>query len=994
MKIHLSFTIVILLVSGLQAHDTWQPVNTQAAGQEPPSARQSLEMLRVPPGFQVTLAASEPDVRQPIAIAFDARGRLWVAESYSYNGSTFTDEQSDRILIFEDRDGDGTLETRTVFQEGLNRLFGLALGFGGVWIAAAPNISWIPDRDGDDRPDGSPEVRLDGFTLEAEHNSVNGLTWGPDGWLYGRHGIKQPSLVGRPGQPADERVPLSCCIWRYHPVRQTFEVVADGTVNPWGLDFDDYGEGFFSSSVVDHFWNLIPGARNTRRRGSNEHPNPYTYELMEASSDHLHWDDRSGEKADQPVHGNDPFGGGHAHCDLMIYLGDRWPQQYRGRALISNIHGRRINQDRIATDAIGRRIAQHEGDFLRSQDSWFRAVSMEYGPDGDTFITDWSDLGECHDRDGIHRTSGRIYKVSRGAPRQIQVDLAAMTISELVSFQTHPNDWFVRQSRQLLQERSVAGESMQQAHEQLRELATSAGDVRHRLRAIWAIFATEGATSDWLLQQLQSQDEQVRAWAIRLLSDGPQIQEGCLPTFAMLAKTDSSWLVRRELASAGRRLPPSERWQILIPLLTNHAAVSEANLERLIWYSLEPAVACDPKRGLQLAESPIPSRLRRFIARRIADEIENSPQVVDQLFTSMERSKTPEHFLDLLTGVNESIVRTRPRVQLGNLQRALTRWTEHDDPRVRRAAITTAMILGEEPLVESIGLLIHDPNVDDDLRREAFAGLVARHPPSLARHLTQLINDHQLVSQALLAATRVDDPELMKVLLEKYRYFSPADQELCIDALIARVGSAGSLLNAVEAGGISSRDISSRQAAQIAALRNESLLERLTKVWGSVGSTSQERRRLIAELKQQLRPDTLHGADDKQGRRLFQEKCATCHKLFNEGRTVAPDLTGAQRKNLDYLLLNIIDPNATVPADYRMSILALEDGRVVTGCITASNERAVTVRTRDEELHFRREEIEEIKMLSTSLMPEDLLKGLSPDEIRNLFSYLMSDGAP
>ncbi|WP_158261064.1 MULTISPECIES: PVC-type heme-binding CxxCH protein [Pirellulaceae] len=984
-----------LFISGSQAEENWQPKNTQAAEQQPPSPQQSLNLLRVPDGFQVILAAAEPDVRQPIAMAFDTRGRLWVAESYSYDGSNFTDERRDRILIFEDRDGDGTLETRKIFKDGLNRLFGLALGFGGVWIAAPPYVSFIPDHDGDDVPDGPPEVRLEGFTLKAEHNSVNGLTWGPDGWLYGRHGIKQPSLVGVQGQKARERVPLSCCIWRFHPKHKTFEVVADGTVNPWGLDFDDYGEAFFSSSVVDHFWNLIPGARYTRRIGLDEHPNPYTYELMGSACDHLHWDFHRGEKAERVGYGNDAFGGGHAHCDLMIYLGDRWPQKYRGTALMSNIHGRRINLDRIMTDQAGRSIAQHEHDFLKSDDFWFRAVSMEYGPDGDIFVTDWSDLGECHDRDGIHRTSGRIYKVTWGDPQQITVNLAAMTNSELVALQKHSNQWFVRQSRQLLQERSVKGEPMQQAHQQLREMYSTARDVRHQLRAIWTLYVTEGAEPEWLLEQLQSDNAHVRAWSVRLLSDRPEANAELVIPLAALAQTESTWLVRRELASAAQRLPASKRWAILAALATNREAASEANLERLIWYALEPAVADDAPQALRLAELPIPSRLRRFIARRVADDIEESPQALNRLLDSLKKAKSTDHLLDLLTGLNESIVRNRPRVQLkDSQQQMLAHWTQSNDGRIRQGTITTALILGDESLVESVGQQVHDPEVDQALREDTLAGLVARHPANLAGHLMQLINEEQLLSSALLASASVDDENLVSLLLAKYPHFSRDEKRLCIDALIARARSASLLLDAVEAGKISSREISPQQAVQIAALPDKKFRERIIKTWGSIGSTSQERRQQIAALKKSLRSDYLHDADSKHGRQLFLEKCSACHKLFNEGRNVAPDLTGAQRKSLDYLLLNIVDPNATVPADYRTSIILLEDGRVVSGCVTEENDRVLTVRTRENDLHLRREEIEEMKTLSTSLMPEDLLKGMEMDDVRDLFSYLMSDGVP
>jgi len=142
------------------------------------------------------------------------RHRLWVAESLSYNGSDFTNQRSDRILIFEDTDGDGAFDRRSDFTEGLNRLTGLEVGLGGVWVTAPPHLLFLADHDRDDHPDGPPVVLLDGWSLLAEHNSVNGLTWGPDGWLYGRHGIKAPSAVGKPGTPAAERVALSCALWR------------------------------------------------------------------------------------------------------------------------------------------------------------------------------------------------------------------------------------------------------------------------------------------------------------------------------------------------------------------------------------------------------------------------------------------------------------------------------------------------------------------------------------------------------------------------------------------------------------------------------------------------------------------------------------------------------------------------------------------------------------------------------------------------------------
>ncbi len=157
--------------------------------------------MTVPDGFKVTLFAGEPDVVQPIAMAFDDRGRLWVAEAYSYPVRVPDDRARDRILIFEDADGDGRFDKRTVFAERLNLVSGLEVGFGGAWVGAAPNLLFIPDADGDDRPDGPPRVVLDGWGYQDTHETLNSFAWGPDGWLYGCHGVFTHSRVGKPGTP-------------------------------------------------------------------------------------------------------------------------------------------------------------------------------------------------------------------------------------------------------------------------------------------------------------------------------------------------------------------------------------------------------------------------------------------------------------------------------------------------------------------------------------------------------------------------------------------------------------------------------------------------------------------------------------------------------------------------------------------------------------------------------------------------------------------------
>ncbi len=985
-----------ILIAALpaSADEAWQPRNTQSSDQHPPSPLESLRQLHVPEGFQVTLAAAEPDVRQPIAIAFDDRGRLWVAESYSYDGSDFTEERRDRILIFDDLDGDGVFDQRKVFCDRLNRLTGLAIGFGGVWITAPPHVAFLADRDADDRPDGEATVHLDGWTLAAEHNSVNGLTWGPDGWLYGRHGIKQPSLVGRPGESREDRIELSCCIWRYHPTRMTFEVVADGTVNPWGLDFDDHGQAFCSTSVVEHLWHVVPGARFSRRRGFDSHPNPYSYELMEPTSDHLHWGGNSFAKEDRGAFGNERFGGGHSHCDAMIYLGNHWPKEYRGSIFMSNIHGRRVNRDRFQHDVSGRLIATHEDDFLVSDDPWFRAVSVEYGPDGDVYLTDWSDLGECHDRDGIHRTSGRIYKITWGNPRRVAVDLAEETDRKLVELQLHENDWFVRHARRLLQERAASGKPMQQVHQLLGAMFRGQTDTTRKLRALWALHVTGGISADWLISQLAAKDEHIRAWAVRLLVDRRPLRDDLAEHFSRLARAESSWLVRMELASALRRLPIQQRVTVATALAKDGSTVDDPNLLRMIWYGIEPAVAADSQRAVGLLKDDLAPRIRRFVARRIGDELHQSPGAAEQLFSAMRTAPSPHYLADILSGLNESLVENRPRLQAGPLHDVLAEWISHPEPRVSRDAVTTAMILGDDALVDDVSELIHNLEIDQATRIAALEGLIARRPRRLAEDLLRLIRSDQFVSRALRAAPIVDDPRLIDAVLAKYDRFNQSQKRLAVDLTIARSTSAMLLFDAIEDKRIPVRAVSADQARQVLALKSKSLAKRLKSVWGSLNSTPKVKRQQIASLKQLLQPALFLDADMQRGRKLFNDRCAICHRLFGEGEEVAPELTGSGRRDLDYLLISIIDPNAAVTADFQVSVILLDDGRVLTGTVISKTERRLSVHNRTEVVHIPRDEIDIIETAAISLMPEELLKGLTTDETRDLFRYLMSDGPP
>jgi putative membrane-bound dehydrogenase-like protein len=593
-------------------------LDTQKGQDKPLSPAEALQRITVPPGFRVQLFAAEPEVLQPIALDFDDRGRLWVVECFSY--PDFKREDQDRVLIFSDDDGDGKFDERKVFLRNGHRLSGITLGFGGVWLCSPPNLIFIADANQDDVPDGPPVVHLDGFSRDASHNMVNGLAWGPDGWLYGRHGILKNSLVGKPGAPDKDRVLLNCSIWRYHPTRKSFEVVAHGTTNPWGLDWDENGQAFFSNNVIGHLWHLVPGAHYERMYGQDF--NPHFYELMKAASDHMHWQGPDWTRARGQTEHNE-LGGGHSHCGLMIYQGDNWPDDYRQTLMMANIHGNRLLFDRIERRGAGY-VAKHGGNFLMANDPWFRSTMCAYGPDGGVFVSDWNDFGECHDNDGAHRTSGRIYKITHGTPKPPKpFDLTKLPNSELVKLQLHKNDWFVRHARRLLQERHAAGKLDSKTHEHLQRILRENPDVTRKLRALWSLHVTGGVSAEQLATLLRHESEHIRWWALKFISDEQPQQ--FKTQIAELAKSDASPLVRLGVASTLQRLAHANRFPIAEALLQRTEDANDPNIPLMIWYGLEPAIKAHPARGIDLlANCKIPLA-RQFIARRLGSGISPKP---------------------------------------------------------------------------------------------------------------------------------------------------------------------------------------------------------------------------------------------------------------------------------------------------------------------------------------------------------------------------------
>jgi putative membrane-bound dehydrogenase-like protein len=593
------------------------------------SGKEAAKVMTLPKDFKITLAASEPDIIRPISFTLDARGRLWVVEGHTYPVPAEEGKGRDRILIFEDTDGNGTLDKRKVFTEGLNMASGIEVGMGGVWVGAAPYLLFIPLDVENDKPAGPPEIVLDGWGLDDTHEVLNNLRWGPDGWLYGVHGVFTYSNVGKPGASDEERIKVNAAVWRYHPTLDEFEVFSEGTSNPWGIDFNDYGHPFITVCVIPHMYHIIQGARYQRQGG--KHFNPFTYDDIKTIGDHVHY---MGDRG--PHAGNfrsAAAGGGHAHAGAMIYLGgDTWPKEYHNTIFMNNINGARLNNDELTRSGSGY-IASHRDDFLVMNDSWSQWLNFKYDPSGSVFAIDWYDQNQCHSPNpDVHdKTLGRIFKITHKDDKWVQVNLYEASDMELVNYQLHENEWYVRQARTILQERG----SNPQVHKALKKIVADNPDITRKLRALWTLHVTQGLSEAELRELLNHSDEYMRSWVIQLLTEDKKVPPETLQKFENMAETDDSAMVRLYLTSGILRLEPEKRWGVLQGLVQRSEDASDHNLPLMLWYASEPLAQIDADRALKLAEKAKMPNLFSYMIRRVGEI--NTPAAKKYLEAAKER---------------------------------------------------------------------------------------------------------------------------------------------------------------------------------------------------------------------------------------------------------------------------------------------------------------------------------------------------------------------
>jgi putative membrane-bound dehydrogenase-like protein len=971
-------------------------------------AMRAASSAKIPAGFRLQVAAQQPDVAQPIAMAWDSRGRLWIVENYTYaeQKMKFEDRLSDRILIFEDRDNDGTLETRKVFWDQGKHVTSIEIGFGGVWVLGPPQLLFIPDQDRDDVPDAEPQVVLDGFdALTTHHNMANGLRFGPDGWLYGRHGIQAVSKVGPPGSSDLERKSFSCAIWRYHPQQKIVDVVTHGTTNSWGMDWDKNGHLFFINTVIGHLWHALPNAHLRRMYG--EHLAPDIYESMEMVADHFHFD--QGKEDWTAVRkgvsdATDAAGGGHAHSGMLIYQSDQWPQEYRDKLYTINFHGRRLNVERLDRGEAGF-VGRHEADLCFMADPWFRGIDLSTGPDGSVFILDWSDTGECHENDGVHRQSGTIYRLTYepNVPHSV-TDLRIASDEALLNYARSDDAWYSRQALLVLRERRLANHLESETIATLKRIVAPENQHRFNLRELWAAQACGCVELETLYELLTHTDEHVRCSVIRSLTEPSVASQVDVARLLSCAEKETSNLARLYWLGAMPSWNGDDWWKLAATMIKPTTLDQDRDYPLMLWYAIKDRLVQQPTQGVAFlsmfyapkdvtqVESVPFGKVVRFASRRLASIMQQDPLGIDSLVgianrTGLSMQKDVMHgMFDGTQGRSRLVPPAGFEILAEAVHGAIQAPSDQDKLKRLRT------IFGDGLARDQLEGMVHDQSHDSSSRREALLSLYATKSEGTYELAKKYVKDMAVQAAAIEIVLRsgsiTDAKEILDLFAQPFAIRGEA-RDVVVRGLANRRDTIPLLIEAVEAGRIDSKLIDATILRQLVMLEDPGVTSRVEKIWPQTKSFGKDKLSKIQSL-ETLVNESQQTANLVNGRQLFRQHCSSCHKLFGEGGATAPDLTGAQRSNLRYLSENIIDPSASVAENYRVTLFQLVGGTLVSGVAVIEDSATVTVQTTRDKIVIEKGEIESRKRSTQSLMPEGLLDSLDDQAKIDLMAYLRS----
>ncbi|MCB1224348.1 MAG: c-type cytochrome, partial [Verrucomicrobiales bacterium] len=873
------------------------------------------------------------------------------------------------------------------FIEGLNLVSGIEVGFGGVWVGAAPQLLFIPKDENDQA--GEPKVLLDGFGYQDTHETLNSFLWGPDGWLYGNQGVFNTAHIGKPGSAPEDRITMRAGVWRYHPVRHVFEVFCHGGSNQWGLDFNSNGHLFMThcrshwgkggtTHVIrnGHFWNQANANYPDFISPTAPDFAPDLQNFLPASARYDSGEGGAGKPGSRAVYG------GHSHVGTMIYNGDNWPAIYRDHLFTHNLHGHQLNHQHMVRTGSGYETFHAGHDLLYSPAEDYIPVDLQTGPDGAVYVIDWTDTQHCHNPDDEKwdRTNGRIYRISwKETYKPIRNPIVSAGSSDsLVNHLYDPSDWNFRTLLRLMQEMKSAYSEPLFGWRYLSWVDPGLGndeDLPQILRILWASHVTEVTDVSLLEKFVLKQSDIVRSWAIQLATEEAGKPKLPAETLLNLAKTDPSPTVRLALASALPNLDANTVWEISSALAMHGEDKDDRFLPKMIWFGLARVIAGDWSRGLALAEeTPMPSladSIRWYAGKSAAGR--------EALMKSI---KTGRDLKLLAFSLKDEATAPMPtswkqvREQLGNTE-----------PEV--AHQLSALFGDQAVLADMRGILANTAKPLQE-RRAAF-DLLKRTGDAKATPLFAKLLDEPAFSSAVIPLlSQSKDPSIATSLMKRFDSLNATDRSAALGVLTSRPELAKPLLEAIDSSTFDKTHLTALQIRQMRNLNDPGINALLDATWGKVNESSEAAKASIAKFKKAYETAPLWAFSAKSGEETFQQVCAVCHAMGGKGGQLGPDLAGSWRNGLDYFLENILDPNAVVGDNFQLNLITKKDGTVVSGVIEQESGTALTLRTVTESVVVSKADLKDRQKLPASLMPPGLLEALPERKAIELLKFLLT----
>lgn len=963
------------------------------AATAPLPPEEAAKKMTLPDGFEARIFAFEPQVVNPVGMTWDDRGRLWVVELYEYPlGAPAGTKPRDNIKILEDTDNDGRADKVTVFADGLNLATGILLGYGGAFVGQAPHLLFLEDTNGDDKADKTTILKT-GFGLEDRHELLNGFTWGPDGQLYMTHGVFTFSKVKNPDDPNDDGVTMTAAVARYHPRTKKFEVYAEGTSNPWGVDFDRTGNAFVSACVIDHLFHMAPGGLYQRQAGTP--PYPYAYELLPSIVDHKHF------RA--------------AYAGLQVYQGDQYPAEYRGTVMMGNIHDSSIHQDKLTPNGSSFK-ASFMKDFVRANDGWFRPVSTQVGPDGALWIMDWYDKYPCYqnanaDPEGVDRAHGRIWRIvytgnekGKAVPSHPEgLNLSKAPTAELVRTLGHANVWQRRTAQRILSERRDGA-----SRELLLASVRQSKNPDERLAAFWTLQSAGQLKRADLLPLAADSDPAIRTWVARFVGETGDSSDDALEMLRVLAE-DADPAVRLAVVTSARLLvsgsltvnmPPARELEgdigpVLATAFLQEASAKDPLIPFILWMAVEPRFATDPAPALDwlagnaMSNPALGNVILRKMARRLADT--GSAEKIGMLLEFL--ANLGDDAAPITLGTIDGLIegqKGRAYSPDAAASALLSKLQKHPNRDVVARSRQLGALWGDAAALDASLKAVADGSKSAEERVQAIQSVRQQKAPSVRDALVRLIATEApetVVNAAMQALGEFGADDTPDHFLKQWKTLKPSSRRIGAEVLSSRSKWAQRLISSLENKSVAIGDVPVTVVRALTTAKDDYVRNRAVQVIGKFRESSPDKNKLIAEKKQVI----MHGPVNlEKGREIAQRTCFTCHKLHGEGAEIGPDLTGVGRSSLDALLANIIDPNQLIGAGYENVEVNTKDDRVVAGRMVENTDTRVKILSLGpKEEVVAKANIESIRVSEMSVMPEGL-EQMPDEDFRNLIWYLFN----